>query len=63
MVALQAELSVRPIYEGQAPWLDALAVLKREGFTPVHLATVTGDASPAVVEFDYLGLRDGAAPT
>jgi FkbM family methyltransferase len=57
VVALQAELSVRPIYEGQIGWLEALAALEREGFRPVHLATVTRDASLGVVEFDYLGIR------
>ena len=61
VVALQAELSVQPIYEGQVSWLDALAAFEREGFTPVHLATVTRDASLGVVEFDYLGIRRGAA--
>lgn len=61
MVALQAELSVRPIYEGQPTWLTALEALEREGFTPVHLATVTRDASLGVVEFDYLGIRRDAA--
>jgi FkbM family methyltransferase len=58
VVALQAELSVRPIYEGQIGWLEALAALEREGFRPVHLATVTRDAALGVVEFDYLGIRD-----
>jgi FkbM family methyltransferase len=58
VVALQTELSVRPIYEGQVGWLDALATLEREGFKPVHLATVTRDPSSRVVEFDYLGIRD-----
>ena len=57
VVALQAELSVRPIYEGQLNWLEALTQLEREGFTPVHLATVTRHTSLEVVEFDYLGIR------
>jgi FkbM family methyltransferase len=58
VVALQAELSVRPIYEGQVGWLEALAALEREGFRPVHLATVTRDAALGVIEFDYLGIRE-----
>jgi hypothetical protein len=57
VVALQAELSVRPTYEGQPSRLTALAALEREGFTPVHLAPVTRDASTGVVAFDYLGIR------
>jgi hypothetical protein len=34
--------------------------LEHDGFTPVHLATVTRDASLRVVEFDYLGVRSAA---
>jgi FkbM family methyltransferase len=60
VVAVQAELSVRPIYEGQPDWRTALAALEHDGFTPVHLATVTRDASLRVVEFDYLGVRSDA---
>jgi hypothetical protein len=51
---------VRPIYEGQPDWRTALAALEHDGFTPVHLATVTRDASLRVVEFDYLGVRSAA---
>jgi hypothetical protein len=60
VVAVQAELSVRPIYEGQPDWRTELAALEHDGFTPVHLATVTRDASLRVVEFDYLGVRSAA---
>jgi hypothetical protein len=49
-----------PIYEGQPDWRTALAALEHDGFTPVHLATVTRDASLRVVEFDYLGVRSAA---
>jgi hypothetical protein len=61
VVALQAELSVQRIYEGQVGWLDALAALERQAFTPVHFSTVTRDASLGVFEFDYVGVRRGVA--
>lgn len=58
VVALQAELSVRPIYDGQIGWLNALAALEDAGFRPVHLATVSRDESLGLRELDYLGIRD-----
>jgi hypothetical protein len=60
VVALQTELSARAICEQQTDWLSALTALEREGFKPVHLATVTRDPSLRVVEFDYLGIRGEA---
>lgn len=59
VVALQIELSVRAIYEDAPGWLDALAWLEDHDFRPVHMTSVTRDASLGVVEFDCLMIRAG----
>jgi hypothetical protein len=56
-VALQVELSVRAVYEGQVGLLQALASLQNYGFRPAHLTTVTRDESLRIVELDCLAIR------
>jgi hypothetical protein len=57
LVALETELSVRSIYEGQPAWRQTLAVLEDVGFTPVQLTRVVRDRDLGALEFDYLGVR------
>jgi len=57
IVALQVELSVRPLYEGAVAWRDALARLDELGFRPAHLAAVTRDDGLGIVELDCLLVR------
>jgi FkbM family methyltransferase len=57
VVAVQLELSVRPIYEGATGWLEALARLGDLGFRPAHLTAVGRDAQLGLVELDGLLIR------
>jgi FkbM family methyltransferase len=55
--ALQIELSVRAIYEGSVPWIEALGRLDELGFRPSHFTTVGRDSSLGIVELDCLLVR------
>jgi FkbM family methyltransferase len=57
VVALQVELSLRPLYEGATGWRDALGELDALGFRPAHLTTVARDAGLGIVELDCLLVR------
>ncbi len=57
VVAVQVELSLRPLYEGAVPWRDALAALDDLGLRPAHLSTVARDAGLGIVELDCLLVR------
>jgi FkbM family methyltransferase len=57
LVALQVELSVRAVYDGQVGLVQALASLQNYGFQPAHLTTVTRDESLGIVELDCLAIR------
>ena len=60
VVALQAELSVRPIYEDSTSWLDVLGRLAELGFRPAQLTSVGRDDALGLLELDCLLVRQGA---
>lgn len=60
VVALQAELSVRPIYEDSTSWLDVLGRLGELGFRPAQLTSVGRDDALGLLELDCLLVREGA---
>lgn len=57
VVALQAELSVRPIYEDSTSWLTVLARLGELGFRPAQLTSVGRDDALGLLELDCLLVR------
>ncbi|MDA0182854.1 FkbM family methyltransferase [Solirubrobacter phytolaccae] len=57
VVALQAELSVRPIYEDSTSWLEVLARLGELGFRPAQLTSVGRDDALGLLELDCLLVR------
>jgi FkbM family methyltransferase len=57
VVALQVELSVRPIYEGSTDWLSTLARLRELGFRPAQLTSVGRDDALGLLELDCLLVR------
>lgn len=57
IAALQSEVSVKPIYQGQPSLTDALAQIDRLGFELGGLYPVTRDREGRVVEFDCVALR------
>jgi FkbM family methyltransferase len=59
IVALQSEVSVKPIYQSQPSLADALAHIERLGFEVGGLYPVTRDGEGRVVEFDCVALRAG----
>ena len=60
VVALQVELSVRPIYEGSTDWLATLARLRELGFRPAQLTSVGRDDALGLLELDCLLVREDA---
>ena len=60
VAALQAELSVRPIYEGATSWLEVLTRLGELGFRPAQLTSVGRDDALGLLELDCLLVRKGA---
>lgn len=59
VVAIQAELSVRPIYHGMIGYLDALREIAALGFTPAGFFPVDADDELRAVEVDGLFVRTG----
>lgn len=57
IVALQSEVSVKPIYQGQPTLSDALGQFDRLGFEVGGLYPVTRDRVGRVVEFDCVAIR------
>lgn len=57
VVALQAELSVRAIYDGSTDWLSTLARLGELGFRPAQLTSVGRDDALGLLELDCLLVR------
>lgn len=58
VVALQCELSVRPIYEHSTSWLEVLGRLGELGFRPAQLTSVGRDDALGLLELDCLLVRD-----
>jgi FkbM family methyltransferase len=58
VVAVQVELSVRPIYSGGSDHLEVIEQLRERGFVPAGFFTVDRDASHRLVEYDGVFIRD-----
>jgi FkbM family methyltransferase len=52
ILALQSEVSVKPIYEGMPNWTDAIGVCKSLGYEVSGLYPVNRDKNMSVIEFD-----------
>lgn len=62
IVALQSELSVRPIYEGMPPFQQALDLYRAAGFVESAFFRETRDPFWRLVEFDCIMVRDAHQP-
>ncbi|MGI9120957.1 MAG: FkbM family methyltransferase [Acidimicrobiales bacterium] len=60
LVALQSEVSVRPLYDGMPHFSEVVARLEDLGFLLSGLFPVNLDSQMAVVEFDCVALRQQA---
>lgn len=54
---MQAELSVKPIYEAQPSWMEFVIAANEMGFELAGLHPVTQASSGAVIEFDGIFVR------
>jgi FkbM family methyltransferase len=63
VVAVECELSVQPLYEGERTFLDMLALFDRLGFALVGLAPGLTDAAGRVVQFEAWFVRHGLSAT
>jgi hypothetical protein len=59
--ALQAELSVKPIYDGMPSYLEALSTLTQLGFEMSGVYPVNRDEQLRVIELDCVMVRAAAA--
>jgi FkbM family methyltransferase len=57
VVALQSEISLRPIYAGMPDWLQSLSVYQAAGFSVVGMFPAACDASGVPFEYDCLMTR------
>lgn len=57
VVAIQAELSVRAIYEGMPGYLEAITEIQGQGYDPVGFFPVVRDPDLRAVELDGLFVR------
>jgi FkbM family methyltransferase len=60
IVAIQSELSVVPLYDEMATWLDSLTVLKDLGYDPIGFFPVIQFDRLRPLEFDCLMVRRSA---
>ena len=58
IVALQSELSVKPLYHGMPHYLDALRIYEEAGFSLYHLAVVTRTEAGEIQELNCLMTKD-----
>ena len=58
VVGLQSEVSVRPLYDGMADWLESLAVYQAAGFRVGGLFPVVVDNDGLPIEYDCLMVRE-----
>lgn len=61
IVALQIELSVKPVYEKMSYYLDSIARLEKLGFEVTGLFPIARDNALRVVEFDCVMVKSTAA--
>lgn len=62
ILAMQSELSIRPIYSGMPHWIDCVSEYEKAGFSMIGMFPVTRDGLK-VVEFDCLLVRDPDNPS
>lgn len=60
--SLEIELSVAPLYDGQAQLVDLLPLLAERGFHPVSLEPILLDDRGRLMELDGLFAREAALP-
>ena len=63
VVAVQTELSFRPIYEGGVDWRDLIDWMSVNGFELAGLFPNNGGSFPLLVEMDGLFVRRELIPT
>ena len=61
ILALQSEVSVKPIYEGMPNWVDAIGLCKSLGYEVTGLYPVNRDNNMSVIEFDCVMRRTDPA--
>jgi FkbM family methyltransferase len=61
-VGLQSELSIRPIYDGSAGFVEALDTYRQAGFELSALVPNTAGHFPVLLEMDCIMYRPGVAP-
>jgi len=61
MVALQIELSVKPVYEDSPYYLDSIARLEQLGFEVTGLFPIARDNALRVIEFDCVMVQTAVA--
>jgi FkbM family methyltransferase len=61
VLALQTEISIRPLYVGMPGYLESLKNLNKMGFDIIGVYTVSRDALLRVIEFDCLLINSDAA--
>lgn len=60
IVAIQSEISFKPIYEGMPSYLDAFKLYEEHGFRVVGLHPISRDKNLPVIEMDCIFINDGA---
>ena len=57
LLAIQVELSIRHVYSGSVPYLDALAELESMGYEVTGVFPVQRDSTLRVVNLDWVLIR------
>lgn len=60
-LALQTEVSLRPVYKGSPSFAESIAAFQMEGFAIADLFIVASDGYMRAVEFDCVMVRDSDA--
>ena len=59
VVAIQLEVSVRPIYDGAEPWLDVISEMESLGYAVAGMFPITRDSGLlSIAEFDVVFVRN-----
>ena len=58
VVAIQSEISLRPIYDGMPTYLESLRTYEDAGFSVTGLYLVTRDFRSRVIEYDVVMIRN-----
>ncbi len=62
VLALQSELSVKPLYEGMTQYLDAMSYMNDRGFELTGIFPVLRDEDLRIVELDSVMIRTHGSP-